>query len=78
MRLDPSKWYFSTYSFVVAFLCVGPLALILVWINPRYRRSKKIFITLLTLLVCYIVFALMAKSTESIYNYYNQVLRLSK
>ncbi|MCX5667774.1 MAG: hypothetical protein NTY34_05650 [Candidatus Omnitrophica bacterium] len=78
MSLDPSKWYFKTYAFVTAFLCVGPLALPLVWINPRYKRSKKIFITVITLLVCYIVFALMAKSTESIYKYYNQILELSK
>ena len=78
MNLDPSKWYFKTYAFVMAFLCVGPLALPLVWINPRYKRLKKIFITIIALLVSYIVFALMAKSTESIYNYYNQVLQLSK
>lgn len=78
MSFDPSKWYFRTPAFVMAFLCVGPLALPLVWINPRYKRAKKIFITLLTLLVCYIVFALLAKSTESIYNYYSQVLQLSK
>lgn len=78
MKLDPSKWYFRTYAFILAFLCVGPLALPLVWINPRYKRSKKIFITLLTLLACYVVFALMAKSTESIYNYYNMMLQMSK
>jgi len=78
MNLDPSKWYFKTHSFIIAFLCVGPIALPLVWLNPRYKRSKKVTITIITLLVCYIVFALMAKSTESIYNYYNQVLELSK
>jgi glucan phosphoethanolaminetransferase (alkaline phosphatase superfamily) len=78
MNLDPSKWYFRTYAFVAAFLCVGPLALILVWINPRYKRSKKIFITIITLLVCYAVFALLVKSTESIYNYYNQMLQLQQ
>ena len=78
MSLDPSKWYFRTYAFVLAFLCVGPLALPLVWINPRYKRSKKISMTIIILLACCIVFALLAKSTESIYDYYNQVLRLSK
>ena len=78
MSIDPSKWYFKTHAFIVAFLCVGPLALPLVWINPRYKRSKKIFITAITLLVCYIIFAMLAKSTENIYNYYNQMLQLSK
>lgn len=78
MNLDPSKWYFRTYVFVLAFLCVGPVALPLVWINPRYKRSKKIIITVITLLACYAVFAILVKSTESIYNYYNQVLQLSR
>ena len=78
MTLDGSKWYFRTYVFVAAFLSVGPLALPLVWINPRYKRSKKILITVITLLVCYIIFAMLAKSTENIYNYYNQMLQLSK
>lgn len=78
MNPDPSKWYFRTYVFIMAFLCVGPIALPLVWMNPRYKRSKKIVITVITLLVCYAVFALLVKSTESIYNYYDQVLRLSK
>jgi len=78
MNLDPSKWYFRTYAFVMAFLCVGPLALPLVWINPRYKRSKKVIITVVTLFICYLVFALMAKSVESIYSYYNQVLQLSR
>jgi glucan phosphoethanolaminetransferase (alkaline phosphatase superfamily) len=78
MKLDPSKWYFKTYAFILAFLCVGPIALPLVWINPRYRRSKKILITVITLLACYIIFALLAKSTESIYNYYNQMLQMPK
>ena len=78
MNLDPSKWYFKTYAFVLAFLCVGPLALPLAWINPRYKRSKKIFITVIILVISYLVFILLAKSTESIYTYYNQVLQLSK
>ena len=78
MSRDPSKWYFRTYAFVMAFLCVGPVALPLVWINPRYKRSKKILITIITLAASYVVFALLIKSTESIYNYYNQVLQLSK
>lgn len=78
MRLDPSKWYFRTYVFILAFLWVGPLALLLVWINPRYSTAKKVFMTVVTLIISYVVMVLLAKSTESIYNYYNQVLKLTK
>jgi hypothetical protein len=78
MNPEPSKWYFKTNIYILAFLCVGPLALPLVWMNPRYKRPKKVFITVITLLVCYAAFVVLAKSTESIYNYYNQMLQLSK
>ena len=78
MTLDRSKWYFKTYVFIAAFLCVGPFALPIVWVNPRYKTAKKIFITAVTLIVSYLIFVLLAKSTESIYNYYNQILQLSK
>jgi len=39
------KWYFSTSSVVVALLCLGPLALPLVWLHPRYRMIRKLVVT---------------------------------
>jgi hypothetical protein len=36
------KWYFSTSALVVAVLCVGPLALPLLWVNPRYKIVAKV------------------------------------
>jgi hypothetical protein len=56
------KWYFTTGSVVIALLCLGPLALPLVWLNPRYKPLAKIFITLLvigvTVLCMYAVVAM--------------------
>ena len=43
------KWCSKTWMIVVAFLCVGPLALPLVWMNPRYGLAKKILGTILML-----------------------------
>ena len=40
-----TKWYHSTHAIVVALLCVGPLALPLVWINPKYKIITKIIVT---------------------------------
>jgi len=52
-----TKWYFSTYSAVIGLLCVGPLALPLVWFNPRYKKTTKLVLTviviLLTVVLCY-------------------------
>ena len=45
----PSKWYFSTSTLVTAVLFLGPLALPLVWLNPRYKIATKLLITTLIL-----------------------------
>jgi hypothetical protein len=50
------KWYYSTSSLTVALLTMGPLALPLVWLNPRYKGMTKIVITMaviiLTIILC--------------------------
>jgi hypothetical protein len=55
----PKKWYFSTGTVVLALLCLGPLALPLVWLNPRYKPAIKAVITLIvigvTILCLYLV-----------------------
>ena len=45
------KWYFTTYWVVIAFLCFGPLALPLVWFNPRYQSITKWIVTVLAVIV---------------------------
>jgi len=40
-----SKWYFSTSTLIMATLCLGPLAIPLAWLNPRYRLTSKVLIT---------------------------------
>ena len=50
------KWYFSGSTLLVALLCMGPLALPLVWVNPRYKKITKIAISVavivLTIVLC--------------------------
>ena len=54
-----TKWYFSTSAVVIAVLCLGPLALPLVWLNPRYKTTTKVVVTVLiialTVLLSYLV-----------------------
>ena len=47
----PQKWYFSTGTVVLALLCLGPMALPLVWINPRYKISTRAIITVIVIVV---------------------------
>ena len=52
------KWYFNTSSIVIAVLCLGPLGLPLVWLNPRYKAITKLVITGIvigiSILFCYL------------------------
>lgn len=42
---EKTKWYHADRVVVIAILCVGPLALPLVWWHPRYRLITKAVIT---------------------------------
>lgn len=53
-----TKWYFSIYWIVIAHLCVGPLALPLVWFNPRYKITKKLVVTVIVLVLTVIAVVL--------------------
>jgi len=45
-RQPEIKWYFSTTAVVISLLCVGPFALPLVWLHPRYKTATKIIVTI--------------------------------
>ena len=80
--LDPSKnpqgetkvkWYFST-SFIIAMICfIGPFALPLVWLHPRYSLLKKIVITVIVLILSYILWKALVSALTSIEQYYKMI-----
>jgi hypothetical protein len=45
------KWYFSRYAVAVGLGTLGPLALPLVWFNPRYTVITKVSLTVLILVL---------------------------
>ena len=47
----PKQWYFATGTVVLALLCLGPMALPLVWINPRYKILTRAIITVIVIVV---------------------------
>jgi hypothetical protein len=53
-----TKWYHSTSTIVIALLCFGPLALPLLWLNPRYKTASKLIVTVIvigvSILFCYL------------------------
>ena len=71
-----SKWYFKTSVFVIAFLCVGPLALPLLWFNPRFNLKIKIVISVIFIILSYFLWIVFVKSLESLNIYYNLLKEL--
>jgi len=71
MNKEPSdKWYLKTSFLVFAFLCVGPLALPLLWINPRFSKQNKIIISIVVVILSYLLWGLFSSSLKSISTYY--------
>ena len=65
-----TKWYFRNGVLVLAFLCVGPLALPLIWFNPGYEARTKIYITILIIgltgLLCYFTVQALLQLVETL------------
>jgi hypothetical protein len=61
------KWYHATPAVVVALLCLGPLALPLVWMNPHYKPLTKAMITVIVLIVTVFCMYLMIWSYERVF-----------
>ncbi|MEW6027098.1 MAG: hypothetical protein AB1599_07385 [Planctomycetota bacterium] len=53
MEKPKTKWYFRTSYIIIAFLCVGPLMLPMVWFNPHYKTWLKIVLTIICLVAGY-------------------------
>ena len=45
------KWNFTILATVMALLCLGPMALPVVWLNRRYKPATKVIISVATLAV---------------------------
>jgi len=73
VKKQPEKWYFKSTSLLMAFLCVGPFALPLLWLNPRFSRNKKIAISLIVILFSIYLAVQVNNSLRSILNYYQNI-----
>ena len=70
---DPRKWYYRTSMLVVAFLCVGPFAIPLAWMNPSYSLNKKIMISAIMIVITLVLGILVVNSLRSFKDYYNML-----
>ena len=66
-------WLFRTSTIVVALLCVGPLALPLIWWRPRTSLAWKIGLTVLVLVLTAACYWAMARSVSVLEQYYQLI-----
>ena len=67
---DKVPWYFRTSSIVIALLCVGPLALPLIWWRPQTSLAWKIGLTIVILLLSWLLFLWTMASLRMLKEYY--------
>lgn len=72
------KWYYTNLTLVLAFSLVGPLAIPLIWINPKRTLIWKLVLTLVMLLVSVALWIVVRKSLQSILDYYQLLDDLMK
>ena len=69
------KWYFKSSILVTAFLCLGPFALPLVWLNPRFSKKNKVIISIIVVILSYYLWSMLTRSVVSISRYYQEVFQ---
>jgi hypothetical protein len=67
---DGIKWYFRKSYIIMAVLCVGPLALPLIWWRPNTTREWKIGLTIVILALSWILYLSTMESIRKITEYY--------
>ena len=66
---DQLPWYFRTSAIVIAALCVGPLALPLLWWRPRTGTAWKIVWTIAVLALTWLTVVSFQKSLDVLKEY---------
>jgi hypothetical protein len=66
-RNQGKKWYHTTPVVVLSLLCLGPLALPLVWLNPHYKPLTRAIICIFVLIVTFLCLYFMISAYERLF-----------
>lgn len=72
------KWYFKTVAVITAFLTIGPLALPLVLLHPRYPRWVKLLVTVATVVLTYYLIQWTDRTIKAYSTYYEELYKVMK
>jgi predicted nucleic acid-binding Zn ribbon protein len=74
-KTPKAQGHLKFWHLVIAFLCVGPFALPLLWTNPGISQTKKIVITVVVIVFTFALVLLLIFAIKAIYNYYQQIFQ---
>jgi len=66
-RHRDKKWYFTMPVVVLTLLCLGPLALPLVWLNPNYKPVTRAIISIIVFIVTFLCLYFMISAYERLF-----------
>ncbi len=61
LKQPAKKWYHATGTVIISLLCLGPVALPLVWTNRRYKPLTKVVLTVIVLAVTVLCLYMVAR-----------------
>ncbi|MEW6075915.1 MAG: hypothetical protein AB1530_06410 [Candidatus Omnitrophota bacterium] len=64
------KWYFKTSFLIVLFLSIGPFALPLLWLHPRFSKRSKAIVTIIVIALTVTLGIAVVNSIKSITDFY--------
>lgn len=67
------KWYFHSHVMIMAFLCVGPFMLPLIWFHPTMAKRTKIIITIVLCGITWLLSIVLTKAVNSLMDYYGMI-----
>lgn len=67
-------WYFASGTLVMALFMIGPLALPLVWFNPKYSMKKKIVLTVVVLFFSWMLLRMFVHSLNMLKQLYGSMI----
>jgi hypothetical protein len=75
LRSRPKKWYHTTPGLVILLLIIGPFALPLVWMNPRFKLTTKTIISIIVIVITIIAIYYTQKMLQSYYEEMDMLLK---
>jgi hypothetical protein len=64
--MSENKWYYSLWFLVIAIFLLGPLAIPLVWMNPRLNQWVKIALIILIMVMFFWFLYLSAEIVKAV------------